>query len=161
MPAIDLFKDNNLKNGRVNAVSHPSEVLKFLPPNDNIQVPEKRGNPQIASEVLIHIGSYYKYPSGYKRIAASYGCFGYTCKKQVYETQADAENVIDARKDKDGKVFIPYEINEPCNNELKNTMEYLFKGIKNKKILVIIQKRTYNPCTTKDEKIIKSRITKD
>ncbi len=162
LPAIDLYKDKNLKNGEVNAMPHPIDVLKFLPPNNNTQVPEKRLRPNVASEVLIHIGSYYKYPNGYKRIAASYGCFGFTCKRQVYATIADAESVIDTRKDINGKDIVPYEINEPCNDELKSAMDYLFGNeIKNKKVLVIIKKRDYNPCVTKDEKIIKSRIRKD
>ena len=81
---------NAFKLTRFGSEKLPAKPLRTQTKLDGSSIDEPRVNPNIATNVLIHIGGTYSV-FGYDHLGGSYGCFGYIPKENVYSSADNAK----------------------------------------------------------------------
>ncbi|AFI86532.1 hypothetical protein BBH51_09325 [Aggregatibacter actinomycetemcomitans] len=76
---------NAFKLTRFGSEKLPAKPLRTEKKLNGSTIDEPRINPNIATNVLIHIGGTYSI-FGYDHLGGSYGCFGYTPKENIHST---------------------------------------------------------------------------
>ena len=76
---------NAFKLTRFGSEKLPAKPLQTQTKLDGSSIDEPRANPNIATNVLIHIGGTYSV-LGYDHLGGSYGCFGYIPKENIHST---------------------------------------------------------------------------
>jgi len=112
----------------------PAKPLRTQKRLDGSPITSPRSNPNIATDVMIHVGGTYN-ANGIEHLGGSYGCFGYIQPQDVYN---NVELATKASKDDD------YD-DETTNKDWKNTADKIIKlWRKNKKMLILLENRNEN-----------------
>ncbi len=117
-----------LKDSQLRAVSHEEKMQHY--PNGK-KFDEARANPAIAVGVMLHMGGWYNNGSE-DRLGASLGCFGIVPKRQV-KSKGEIEELCKTKG---------YEDFELGNEDYSKAIRYIVKESKDKRIYLVIQKRS-------------------